>query len=225
MGSCEKFKDWIDKRHNEVVNKIVEELKKTNEFDVYTEMRCVGYERRMPSDNNIDDDNNDSDSDTAVVAPSNTDDDDEDIDNGVNDLAVDETVSVSRRIDIVAIPKNRSCIYLIDPTIRIESNEAAVQKALEDKKKTYKPTIRWFQEQFPGISDVRVHGVWLGSRGAHHPSTISLFRELKILKGNSRVLLDTITKIILSNSTGIMRTHLSGTNNGNAPTDFNNVSA
>ena len=104
-----------------------------------------GYERRVPSNNNIDHDNDDNDN--ADDVPSNN--ADEDIDNG-EDLAVEETVSVSRRIDIVAIPKNRSCIYLIDPTIRIESNEAAVKKALKDKQKTYKPPFAGSRNSFRG---------------------------------------------------------------------------
>ena len=58
------------------------------------------------------------------------------------------------------------------------------------------------------MHNVEVAGVWFGSRGAHHPSTISLFKRLGLLKGRSTVLLDNITKTILSHSSLIMRNHL-----------------
>ena len=175
---CDANHGLINDRHNAVVNIIADELKKLR-FTVDVEVRCTGVEH-------------------VEVA---------EVDVGDQDLAPSRDINVSRRIDIVAVNEARTQAFLIDPTIRIESTESSVQDALQQKKRTYEPTVEYFRRHL-GMHNVEVAGIWFGSRGTHHPTTVNFFKRLGLLKGRSTVLLDNITKIILSHSSLIMRNHL-----------------
>jgi hypothetical protein len=180
---CDYNNGMVNDRHNAVVKIIADELLKLK-YSVEVEVRCVGVEG---VDGEVAEDPLGDVSSGSVAEP--------------------RSINVSRRIDIVAINEARTQVYLIDPTIRIENTEVEVHEALEKKRRTYEPTIDHFRQNL-GIHNVEVAGVWFGSRGTHHPTTIALFKKLGLLRGKSTVLLDCITKSILSHSSRIMRHHL-----------------
>ncbi|KAL1448169.1 hypothetical protein WDU94_001903 [Cyamophila willieti] len=117
--------------------------------------------------------------------------------------------SGSRRFcDIVAFPKGNRKAYILDPTIRYESNdEQQAEKVDREKKMIYEPCIDYlkekYHEKYPN-RDYEVVGLWFGSRGAISNFICKVFDTLNINKKH----LQDISETILKDSIHILHHHI-----------------
>ncbi|KAJ4436141.1 hypothetical protein ANN_18768 [Periplaneta americana] len=70
----------------------------------------------------------------------------------------------NRRIDIIAINRNKQTAEIIDPTIRFEISATQPSEVDEEKKKIYEPTIQYLSAKYD-IEKITVTGHFFGARG------------------------------------------------------------
>ncbi|KAI5753517.1 hypothetical protein M8J77_000996 [Diaphorina citri] len=105
----------------------------------------------------------------------------------------------SRRFcDIVAFPKNDKKAYILDPTIRYESNDNdQAEKVDKEKKSIYEPCIEYLKEKYSEKYPNRkyeVIGIWFGSRGTISKFTLDVFDSFNIQRKHVQELSETIIK-------------------------------
>ncbi|KAJ4440746.1 hypothetical protein ANN_08970 [Periplaneta americana] len=67
----------------------------------------------------------------------------------------------TRRIDIIAFKESTRSGFIIDPTVRFETNEEQPAEVDKEKKNIYNPTIPYYQ-----LEELEVIGLLIGARGA-----------------------------------------------------------
>ena len=117
----------------------------------------------------------------------------------------------SRFSDIIAFQPNSKNAFIIDPTIRYESNDANQDQSIQEEKESiYSKCIPFYKEKYTeafGERDWKVRGLWFGSRGTFGKSVLDFFREVKIDNSNLKRLSETI----LSKTIHIINNHIYGT--------------
>ena len=106
----------------------------------------------------------------------------------------------NRRADIIAINKNDTNAYIVDPTVRFENNlDDQDEIIVREKAGIYESCIPDCITKYSsyGHKNWSVKGLWFGARGTVGKSVITFFDEHKIEKKNlleitTRVLVDTI---------------------------------
>lgn len=109
--------------------------------------------------------------------------------------------------DIVAFDRG-SKAYIIDPTIRFESNDEDQDTKVQDEKNgIYKKCIPFYNEKYSeifGHRDWSVIGLWFGSRGTVGANTVKFFNDFKL--DNSKLV--DIAEHILIDSIRIINQHI-----------------
>lgn len=112
-----------------------------------------------------------------------------------------------RRVDILAIDERSKKAYIVDPTVRFETN-ADVDKSVRDEKRSiYESCIPDLQRRY-GHEDYtyEVFGVWFGARGAVGESALELFDKFDLPKER----ISEIAVGVISDSVRIIHHHIYG---------------
>ncbi|KAL1448312.1 hypothetical protein WDU94_015633 [Cyamophila willieti] len=113
-----------------------------------------------------------------------------------------------RFCDIVAFPKNSKKAYILDPTVRFESNDNdQSEKVDREKKSIYEPCVEYLKEkysqEFPS-REYEVLGLWFGSRGSVGKAVTTLFENFMI----NNIHLKNISETIIKHSIHILHHHI-----------------
>ena len=110
-----------------------------------------------------------------------------------------------RRIDILAVDERRKMAYLIDPTVRFETNADVDRAVQEEKKSIYESCVPDLKQRF-GHEDFsyEVIGVWFGARGAIGESALNLFNRF----GLPMARISEIAVGVISDSVKIIHHHV-----------------
>ncbi|KAJ4446423.1 hypothetical protein ANN_13119 [Periplaneta americana] len=113
----------------------------------------------------------------------------------------------NRRIDIIAINRNKQTAEIIDPTIRFEISATQPSEMNEEKKKIYESTIQYLSAKY-NIEKITVTGLFFGARGTIPKAFVKWREKYKL----TRDLQDAIVTTIIKFSVGlaIFRQHLYG---------------
>ena len=83
----------------------------------------------------------------------------------------------SRRIDIIAIDRNKNAAFILDPTVRYETSPDQPGEVHEEKCKIYEPTISYFQELYK-VKHISVVGLLIGARGSIPKFVVNSLQKL-----------------------------------------------
>ncbi|KAJ4444040.1 hypothetical protein ANN_05829 [Periplaneta americana] len=111
----------------------------------------------------------------------------------------------NRRIDIIAINRNKQTAEIIDPTIRFEISATQPSEVNKEKKKIYEPTIQHLSAKY-NIEKITVTGLFFGARGTIPKAFVKWREKYKL----TRDLQDAIVTTIIKFSVAIFRQHLYG---------------
>ncbi|KAJ4448598.1 hypothetical protein ANN_10617 [Periplaneta americana] len=109
----------------------------------------------------------------------------------------------NRRIDIIAINRNKQTAEIIDPTIRFEISATQPSEVNEEKKKIYEPTIQYLSAKC-NIVKITVTGLFFVARGTIPKAFVNWRGKDKL----TRDLQDAIVTTIIQFSVVIFRQHL-----------------
>jgi len=114
----------------------------------------------------------------------------------------------SRFSDIIAFdPKNASA-YIIDPTVRYETNDPDQDERIrQEKKSIYEKCIAFYSEKYVskfGLRKWTVLGLWFGSRGCFGKSVIDFFNKFKLDESK----LKELSELILIKTISIINNHI-----------------
>ena len=103
----------------------------------------------------------------------------------------------NRRIDILAFDPNSDKAYLIDPSVRYETNEDLNTLVQKDKEKTYRSCFNDLSRRYQqyGKRDFEVIGLWWGSRGTISEGVKNFFKRFKL---NMKVLPEMAEAVLIS---------------------------
>ena len=114
----------------------------------------------------------------------------------------------SRFSDIIAFDTKKKKAYIIDPTIRYETNDTEQDsKVVNEKRSIYEKCIPFYKEKYKdtyNYNDWTVIGLWFGSRGSFGNSVLEFFDHFKLNKSK----LKSITEEILSSTIHIINNHI-----------------
>ena len=119
---------------------------------------------------------------------------------------VDEDGS-NRRIDILAIdPGDANKAYIIDPTVRYETNDDLDTIVQIEKARIYEPCIEDVKRRYPQYAqrDFEVIGLWFGSRGSIGKGVKNFFKKFKLEKKH----IPDIAETVLADSINILHNHI-----------------
>lgn len=85
----------------------------------------------------------------------------------------------SRRIDIIAICKRSKKAYIIDPTIRIESDVNQASLVNLEKQSIYKDTLNYYKTKYD-LSSIEIIGLFIGARGTLTQFFVNFCRNFKL---------------------------------------------
>jgi len=95
-----------------------------------------------------------------------------------------DTDGKSRFSDIIAFDPKSNNAFIIDPTIRYETNDRDQdEKIIAEKREIYEKCIPFYAERYRnsfGERNWSVRGLWFGSRGCVGKSVINFFNEFKL---------------------------------------------
>lgn len=111
-----------------------------------------------------------------------------------------------RRIDILAFAPGSDRAYIIDPTIRYETNEDLDVVVQEEKERTYRGCIQDLQRRYQqfGKREYEVIGLWWGSRGTISSGVIHFFDRFKL----DKKLLPEMAENVLISSIRMLHHHI-----------------
>ena len=111
-----------------------------------------------------------------------------------------------RRIDILAFDRNSSRAFLVDPTIRFETNQDMDMIVQEEKNGIYHSCIPFLAEKYShfGERDFEVIGLFFGARGTIGRNVVQFFDRFELDK---RVLPE-MTESILIDSLNMIHLHI-----------------
>ena len=113
----------------------------------------------------------------------------------------------NRRIDIIAINRQKASADIVDPTIRFEVSLNQPNEVDLEKKKNYEPSIPYFLEKY-NLKKISVTGLFFGSRGTISKFFVTWRNKYKIEKSVQEEIIFTVIKY----SVAILRNHLYGLN-------------
>ena len=109
----------------------------------------------------------------------------------------------SRRIDIIAIDRKNNSAFILDPTIRSETDSNQPEAVNIEKKDIYDSTVPYFQEKYK-INNISVIGLFIGARGTIPKFLVKFFKSVGI---PNSVCLD-LAILSIKGSIQIIRNHL-----------------
>ena len=124
----------------------------------------------------------------------------------VDEAPCNDTSGSNRRIDILAFDPRTNNAYIIDPTVRFETNEDIDEIVQREKSNIYEPCIPDLKRRYQqwGDREFEVIGVWIGARGAVGTSMVQLFDRFDLPK--SRI--PEIAEKVLSDSIRMIHNHI-----------------
>lgn len=128
----------------------------------------------------------------------------------VDEAFCKDDTGTSRFIDIVAFDPKLNRAYIIDPTVRLETNSDLDNAVREEKRQIYEPCINDLKKRFEsfGEREFEVLGLWMGAKGSISPSLIEFFERF----GLDRRLLPELAEQTLSYSIKMIHHHIYATN-------------
>ncbi|KAJ4440121.1 hypothetical protein ANN_08258 [Periplaneta americana] len=111
----------------------------------------------------------------------------------------------NRRIDIIAIKRNKKTAEIIYPTIIFEISATQPSEVNEEKKKIYEHTIQYLSAKY-NIKKITVTGLFFGARGTIPKAFVKWREKYKL----TRDLQDAIVTSIIKFSVAIFRQYLYG---------------
>ena len=119
-----------------------------------------------------------------------------------------DTEGRHRFSDIIAIDRNSHKAFIIDPTVRYETNDPDQDKNVQiEKESIYAKCIDFYQHKYaPTYKDLewKVIGLWFGSRGSIGESVINFFRNFSL----DINLVKEISNNVLIDSLNIIHNHV-----------------
>ncbi|KAJ4434096.1 hypothetical protein ANN_16416 [Periplaneta americana] len=85
----------------------------------------------------------------------------------------------TRRIDIIAFKESTRSGFIIDPTVRFETNEEQPAEVDKEKKNIYNPTIPYYLQKYQ-LEELEVIGLLVGERGTATLFMKDVFKRLGI---------------------------------------------
>ena len=116
----------------------------------------------------------------------------------------------NKRVDILAFEPNTDKAFVIDPTIRYETNadmDAVVQREKNEIYASCAPDLAEKYKNF-GHREFEVIGLWFGARGTVSTGVINFFERF----GLDKKVLPEFTETILSDSVRMLHHHIYATN-------------
>ena len=111
----------------------------------------------------------------------------------------------TRRADIIAIEKSSRRGFIIDPTVRFETDVDQPLAVDNEKKSIYEPTIPYFQQKYK-IDNFTVIGLMIGSRGTV-PKLLLDFTK-KIRHTEATTVYTDVALLALKGSIELLNNHL-----------------
>ncbi|KAJ4438301.1 hypothetical protein ANN_14240 [Periplaneta americana] len=99
----------------------------------------------------------------------------------------------NRRIDIIAINRNKQTAEIIDNIIRFQISATQSSEVNEEKKKIYEPTIQYLSANF-NIEKITVTGLFFGARGTISKAFIKWREKYKLTRDLQDAIVTTIIK-------------------------------
>lgn len=102
----------------------------------------------------------------------------------VDEAQAKDDNGANRFIDILAFDPTSNKAYLIDPSVRYESNHDVEAEVDADKRRIYERCIDSFKERYAhmGARDYEVIPLWFGARGSISRQVIEFFERFKLEK-------------------------------------------
>ena len=110
---------------------------------------------------------------------------------------------ISRRVDIFVYNPITSKGFILDPTIRMESDFDQFELVNREKKDIYEPCIPYFSQRY-NIRDIEVIGLYVGARGTITKQFVQFLKDFKI----PLAVIDTIVTMVLKAGSLICNQHL-----------------
>ena len=100
----------------------------------------------------------------------------------IDEVPCKDAAGSNRFVDILAFDPSGRKAFIIDPTIRYESNREVDEEVQKEKEEIYLSCIPDLKEKYRhlGEREFEVIGVWLGARGAIGKSLIRLFDRFNL---------------------------------------------
>lgn len=121
-----------------------------------------------------------------------------------------DNTNSTRRIDIVAFEPNSNRAFLIDPTVRYETNQDLDEIVQKEKTLIYERCIQNLSSRYLPIFGPRqyeVLGIWMGARGTISKSMTQFFERFKL----DKTILPDIAESIISDSIKMIHYHIYST--------------
>ena len=127
----------------------------------------------------------------------------------VDEAFCKDDIGANRFIDIVAFDTKSNRAYIIDPTVRLETNADIDSIVREEKKQIYEPCISDLEKRFEsyGKREFEVLGLWMGAKGTISPSLLEFFERFDL----DRNLLPDLAEQTLSHSIRMIHHHIYST--------------
>ncbi|KAJ4428022.1 hypothetical protein ANN_24036 [Periplaneta americana] len=109
----------------------------------------------------------------------------------------------TRRIDIIAFKESTRSGYIIDPTVRFETNEEQPVQVDNEKKNIYNPTIPYYLKKYQ-LKELEVIGLLVGARGTATLFMKDVFKRL----GIPTSIIPIVTLAALKGSIDLLNNHL-----------------
>lgn len=109
----------------------------------------------------------------------------------------------SRRIDMLAIPPGSTSAYIIDPTVRFETDEQQPAEVNAEKCRIYNPTVPFYLEKYQ-LTSIEVIGLLVGARGTIPGFFVKFCRKFQL---NNNLIRD-VSYAAIKGSLAILRNHL-----------------
>ena len=118
---------------------------------------------------------------------------------------IDENGS-NRRIDILVFDPKSNRAFIIDPTVRFETNREMDAEVQREKAQVYEQCIPDLKRRYSqwGERDFEVIGVWVGARGTIGTSVIRLFERFDLSKAR----IPELAECVLSSSIRMVHHHI-----------------
>lgn len=114
----------------------------------------------------------------------------------------------NRFSDIIAFDKKTNAAYIIDPTVRFETNDPKQDEGVQaEEKSIYESCAEYYENKYSpkyGVRNWEVIGLWFGRRGTIGNSVIDFFNRFKL----NKALINEISEQILIDSIRILHLHI-----------------
>ena len=113
-----------------------------------------------------------------------------------------------RKIDIVAFEPGSERAFIVDPTVRYETNGDIGQEVQKEKERLYASCAKSLNDLFGqhGRREYRVFGLWIGGRGTIGIEVEKFFEHFRL----SKRVLPELAEMVLSASIRMLHHHVNG---------------